>query len=98
MVATRSSPPQATHSWPMMPQTSLQSKAEAGPSRIGIAEVANCSETLGWGPGPGRDAVDVRHHIHHRRLTRGHGLVEGALNLAGMVHANAEATHVLCQL
>src|SRR5260370_7398053 len=55
-------------------------------------------EPLGRGPGRGRDAVDIRYHVHYRRLARGYGFVEGALNLAGMVHANAKATHVLSQL
>src|SRR2546428_9095316 len=55
-------------------------------------------ETLSRGPGPGRNAVDVRHHVYYRWLAGGHGLVEGALNLAGMVHPNAEAAHVLGEL
>ena len=50
------------------------------------------------GSGPRRDAVDVRYYVDHRRLAGGLGLVEGALNLAGMVHAHTEAAHVLGQL
>src|SRR5512145_1509959 len=65
----------------------------------GTVGVATCSlEPLRRGPGPRRDAVDVGHHVHDRRLARGYSLVEGALNLAGMVHTNTKAAHVLGQL
>src|SRR5262245_19040461 len=63
-----------------------------------VTRSATGAQTLGWSPGPGRDAVDVRYHIHYGRLAGGHGFVEGALELAGMVHANTEATHVLGEL
>src|SRR5712664_1998505 len=69
------------------------------PRDPGAGDLATCGmETLGRGPGSRRDAVDIRYHVHYRRLAGGYGFVEGALNLAGMVHANAKATHVLSQL
>ena len=44
-------------------------------------------------PGLGRNSIDIRYHVQHRRFARGDDQIQGALDLVGVLHPYRETAY-----